>query len=766
MKKLVLAEKPSVAREIARVMGAPMRNAGYLEGPEYVVTWALGHLVELAPPADYNPDWKRWSMGSLPMLPEPLKQVVIEDSKDQFKVVKGLMARPDIGLLIIATDAGREGELVARWIMKMAGYKGPAKRLWISSQTDQAIHEGFANLQDASLYDNLYHAAECRAAADWYVGMNVTRALTCHYDAKLSAGRVQTPTLALMTRREDERDAFNGSFYYTLKAGFTTFSATWTDAEGNTHITSEEQVKALEEKLKDKEGTVLSVTKTHMSEKPPLAYDLTALQQDANLTLGFSAKQTLDVLQRLYEVYKIATYPRTDSRYITHDVVSTIPDRLKALSMTPFAAKANSYLLDGFRLDEERFVKDMGVTDHHAILPTEQKVDLAVLKPEEKGLWTLIAKRFLEVLSPDYEYDVIVAKIQVEGELFQARFTQSTRQGWKEIAKSLGETDPLADLDSLEFGVASLKEGDVVQVSHIRTRRTATPAPARYTDATLLAAMEHAGRFVDDEEAKKHLGGGLGTPATRADMIEKLVQYHYVDRVGKEFVPTPKGREVVRLAPLELRSPELTGKWEERLTAIANGKEDPQQFVRDIKRNARELVDQIAVARDSYHPVFAESKECPYCHGEMMPFTDELGRKHFVCQRLSCGYEEMVVRHRILVPSPESSTVPAAPARKVVVVRKAPVAASASPTKKVVVLRKKPVLADSAPAVHGHYEYREEIEVVHPSKKVRRDREDRPSWHAPAGDTHMVREHEKPSGGATFADLIRASQERNNKRRK
>ncbi len=307
MKKLVLAEKPSVAREIARVMGCPLRGKGYLEGPDYVVTWALGHLVELAPPADYDEAWKRWSMGSLPMLPDPLKQVVIEESKEQFQVVKGLFSRDDISGLVIATDAGREGELVARWIMKMAGYKGEAERLWISSQTDQAIREGFATLKPASLYENLYHAAESRAAAHWYVGMNVTRALTCHYDAKLSAGRVQTPTLALMTQREDERDAFTGTFYYTLKADFLTFGATWQDADGNSHITSEEKLKQLTDSLVGREGKVVSVEKVHMSEKPPLAYDLTALQQDANIYLGFSAKQTLDTLQKLYEVYKIAT---------------------------------------------------------------------------------------------------------------------------------------------------------------------------------------------------------------------------------------------------------------------------------------------------------------------------------------------------------------------------------------------------------------------------------------------------------------------------
>lgn len=775
MKKLVLAEKPSVAREIARVMGCPLRGKGYLEGPDYVVTWALGHLVELAPPADYDEAWKRWSMGSLPMLPDPLKQVVIEESKEQFQVVKGLFSRDDISGLVIATDAGREGELVARWIMKMAGYKGEAERLWISSQTDQAIREGFATLKPASLYENLYHAAESRAAADWYVGMNVTRALTCHYDAKLSAGRVQTPTLALLTQREDERDAFTGTFYYTLKADFLTFGATWQDADGNSHIASEEKLKQLTDSLVGREGKVVSVEKVHMSEKPPLAYDLTALQQDANIYLGFSAKQTLDTLQKLYEVYKIATYPRTDSRYITHDVVATLPDRLRALGDTPFGPRAASYAAGGFRVDEERFVKDMGVTDHHAIIPTEQHVDLSALKPDEKALWQLIAIRFLEVLSPDYEYDTTTVRIQVGDEFFQSRLSAPTRQGWKEIAKSAGRQDPFAGLDDLEVGISSLKEGDTVKVTKVRSRRYATPAPERYTDATLLSAMEHAGRFVDDAELKKHLGGGLGTPATRADMIEKLVQYHYVDRVGKEFVPTPKGREVVRLAPLQLRSPELTGVWEERLSAIAEGKEDPAKFVRDIKQNARELVDQIAKTRDAFSPRFSDSKECPYCHGPMMKVVDEIGRTHYVCQRLSCSYEEMIVRHRIKVPKAPEAT-PAVPVKKVVVVKKVPVSASASPNGlRRVVLKKKPALASysagSDEEVGFTYQYKDEVEVVRPSKKsFRRDDRPRQSDRAPLSDPHMVSSGSSIGGGGTFADLIKASQERyrndKNKKRK
>jgi len=768
MKKLVLAEKPSVARELARVLGCTIREKGYLEGTDYIVTWALGHLVELAPPADYNENWKRWSIGSLPMLPEPLKQVVIEESRDQFDVVKGLMNRDDVSSLVIATDAGREGELVARWIMVKSGWKKDAERLWISSQTDSAIKEGFANLKPASLYDNLYHAAESRAAADWYVGMNVTRALTCHYDAKLSAGRVQTPTLALMTEREDERDKFIGSFYWTLKADFGTFTGTWTDSEGNTHIGKEETVKALETLLPGKEGSVASVDTTDMVDQPPLAYDLTELQRDANIYLDFSAKMTLDTLQKLYEIHKIVTYPRTDSRYITHDIVATLPDRLKALSGTPFGPLATKYVAEGYRVDEDRFVKDMAVTDHHAIIPTEQKVDLTRLNKDEKALWTLIATRFLEVLSPDYTYKTTVLKANVEDSLFQARLTTPVQQGWRDVARISGRRDDLAMMDDYEGGLASLKSGDKVKVSSVKSRRFSTPAPDRYTDATLLSAMEHAGRFVDDADLKKHLGGGLGTPATRADLIEKLVQYHYVDRVGKEFVPTPKGREVVRLAPLQLRAPELTGKWEERLSAIAEGTEDALSFVTDIKKNARDLVEQVVATRDSYHPAFTDSKECPYCHGPMMKVVDELGQVHYVCQKLSCSYEEMIVKKRIKVEKPKDEK----PVVKKVVVRKVPVSASASPTgMKRIVLKKKPMAsfslpddADTSPSYT--YKYEEETVVVRPSKKDWHRDDKRVVEHRDFHDPHIAREKDSLGGGGTFADFIKASQDRKNRDKK
>ena len=383
MKKLVIAEKPSVARELARTLGSRVRADGYLEGDEYVVTWALGHLVELCEPAHYSERYKRWSIKDLPMIPETLDQMVIPDTHDQFDHIAGLLSRPDIGTVIIATDAGREGELVARWILKLCGWTGRTQRLWISSQTELAIREGFANLHDASEYDNLYRAAECRAAADWYVGMNVTRALTCHYDAKLSAGRVQTPTLALMTRREDEIDAFLGSYYYTARADFGLFSASYYPEENSIRFTDKALKEEFETTFAGREGTVISLESEEKEEKAPQAYDLTELQRDANIMLGFSAKETLDTLQRLYEVHKIVTYPRTDSRYISHDIVPTLANRLEALRNTQFSIVSGEYLKNGLNYDQDRFVQDELVSDHHAIIPTEQTVRPEDLSADE-----------------------------------------------------------------------------------------------------------------------------------------------------------------------------------------------------------------------------------------------------------------------------------------------------------------------------------------------------------------------------------------------
>lgn len=653
MKKLVLAEKPSVGRELARVLGC--RNCGkYFESDAYVVTWALGHLITPAAPDFYGAQYRHWSLNNLPILPEKLENIVIEKTKPQYELVASLLGREDVDSVIIATDAGREGELVARWIIQMAGCGKPLQRLWISSQTDAAITEGFSNLKPGEAYFNLYQAASCRSAADWYVGYNVSRAMSCFFDTPLSAGRVQTPTLALMVNRELEIQKFTGKFYWTIKADFGGFSASRFQ-DGTIRINAEEEANALVEKLTKAQGKVSSVVEVEKEEKPPLAYDLTELQQDANNALGFSAKETLDTLQRLYEVHKIVTYPRTDSRYITQDIVPTLGARLTALAGTAFGLRAVKMQREGYRVDTERFVVDAMVSDHHALLPTEQKVDLTKLNEKERQLWELIIMRFLEVLSPDYTYKTTTVNIDVNGESFISRMSIPTRLGWREVGRDVNRASTCSIADDLLEGnpKASLKEGDTLEVQDVILRRFNTSAPERYSEATLLYAMEHAGKFVDDARQKKHLANGLGTPATRADIIEKLIQNRCIERRDRNLVPTAKGMELVRLVPEQLKSPELTAVWEERLALISAGEEDPESFICDVKKNARDLVRQVVSSRLKYDPALMGEKLCPHCQWPMIRVVDEYGQVHYVCQRFSCGYEEKEVKVKEPVIKPQ-----------------------------------------------------------------------------------------------------------------
>ena len=744
MKKLVIAEMPSVRREIARNLGCFDRSQGYIEGQDWIVTWALGHLVELAPPQHYSAAWKRWSIRDLPMLPETLEESVIEESKEQFDIISSLLSRSDVESVVIATDAGREGELVARWILKLNDYKGKMERLWISSQTEKAIKEGFSSLHPSSEYDNLYAAAECRADADWYVGMNVTRALTCHHDAKLSAGRVQTPTLALMTKREDEIEAFLGSYYYSARGDFGLFAASYYPEENSIRFTDDKKAEELKEK-KDRSGKVKRIESLEKRDSVPLLYDLTELQRDANTVLGFSAKETLDTLQRLYEVHKIVTYPRTDSRYITPDIVPTLKDRVKALQGTAFSRVVDEYLEHGFVTDNPRFVDESKVSDHHAIIPTEEKVRLDKLSYDEKRLWELIALRFLETIGEDYVYSTTTADIDVDGDIFRTRLTLPLKKGYRSVAESSGLKSTVAVVDEGDdsFALRRLKEGDEDTLLSVRVRKSSTTPPERYTDATLLSAMEHAGRFVEDEELKSNLTSGLGTPATRADIIEKLVQNRYVERQGKYFVPTPKGREVVRLAPDVLKSPELTGKWEGRLEAISKGEEDPKAFIRDIKKMASSLVEEVKNSSLVFSPVFKDGKKCPYCQGEMMKAEDSDGSIHYICQRLSCQYEEKVYKVKVSTGEKKSSK-----------------SFVTTPDGKVKVVIKKNSQVKGPVSV-----YETKTEVVRESKKLYRSNE---------RDSDKFRQRDKAersfystgdSGGSTMADFFRLSKEREEERR-
>ncbi|MED4959154.1 DNA topoisomerase, partial [Paenibacillus macerans] len=468
MKTLVLAEKPSVAREIARVIGSRDKHKSHFEGPKYVVTWALGHLVGLAEPEDYDGKFGTWSLEDLPILPGKMKLKVLRESSHQFKAVQQLMRRQDVGELVVATDAAREGELLARWIMDMVKWHKPFKRLWISSQTDKAIKEGFASLKPGSEYERLYQSARCRAEADWMVGLNVTRALTCKFGAPLSAGRVQTPTLGMIMQRENEITRFRSEEYSVLHADFGKFEAVWRGAGGDSRIFAADQLASLKSKLEGRTGKIVKLVKNEKAVPHPLAYDLTELQRDANRLLGFSAKQTSNVLQRLYEQHKLVTYPRTDSRYLTADMADTLKERLTSVAVGPYAPLARPLLRKSLPLSK-RIVDDSKVTDHHAIIPTEQTVLLNALSAEERKLYDLIVRRFISLFYPPARFDQVSVTVEVGGETLHAKGTTIKDSGWRAVYD--GDAVDEDEDDREEDGGGALPElsqGETVTVTRSR----------------------------------------------------------------------------------------------------------------------------------------------------------------------------------------------------------------------------------------------------------------------------------------------------------
>lgn len=641
MKAIVLAEKPSVAREIARVLKCDKKGKGFFEGQRYIVTWALGHLVTLAEPHDYDNKYKEWRMQDLPMLPEKMKLKVIRETSHQFRIVTQLMKRNDIDEFIIATDAGREGELVARWILKLGGWKKNIKRLWISSQTDAAVAEGFASLKPGNAYINLYNAAVCRAEADWIIGLNVTRALTCKFNAQLSAGRVQTPTLAMIIQRENEIKSFVPVDYWTIDADFGDYFAQWRGRDGNSRIFNQEKAQQILDKIKGKSGKIIEVKTQDKLEPPPLAYDLTELQRDGNRRFGFSAKKTLSVLQELYERHKIVTYPRTDSRYITTDMVPTLPKRLQSISTGPYTALIQPLLKTKLNVTK-RFVNDAGVSDHHAIIPTEQPINLASLDPDERRLYDLIVRRFITVLYPPYRYDQTTIVTEIEGERFYAKGSVVKEMGWRVVSTPPVQTKEAGDEDALpEQRLMELKQGTVKIVKNCKMKKAKTLPPPRYTEATLLTAMESPGKFIEDEELRESIKqGGLGTPATRAEIIEKLLNTFYIERHGKELVPTSKGFQLIGLVPAELQSPELTAQWELRLSGIARGKENNVSFMNDIRNNAIALVNNVKADTSEYKHDNLTKKKCPMCNSFMLAVKGKEGDM-LICSDRSCGHQQL-----------------------------------------------------------------------------------------------------------------------------
>ena len=652
MKSLVLAEKPSVARDIARVLGCSKKLNGAIEGNRYVVTWALGHLVTLADPEEYDKKYKEWKLEDLPMMPKKMELVVIKQTAKQYHAVKTQLYRKDVNEIIIATDAGREGELVARWILEKSGCRKPIKRLWISSVTDKAIKAGFSSLKDGREYDTLYSAAWARAEADWLVGINATRALTCKYNAQLSCGRVQTPTLAMIEKREEEIRSFKPETYYGINLMAEGIRFTWQDKKsGSARSFSKERIETLKQKMQGAPLFIKEVEKKAKKTYAPALYDLTELQRDANKKFGFSAKETLNIMQRLYENHKILTYPRTDSRYLSSDVIGTLKERLKACAVGPYKKMAGSLSMKPVKANKS-FVDDKKVSDHHAIIPTEQFVQLEHLTNEERKIYDLVVRRFLAVLYPPFEYEQTTVKAGCEKEEFLAKGKIVLKEGWKEAYEGSWSDEE----DEEQKGESALREQKLpnlekgMQFSNnirIEIITGTTRPPAHFNEATLLSAMENPVRYMESRDAKtvKTLGetGGLGTVATRADIIDKLFHSFLMEKRGKEIFITSKGRQLLKLVPEDLKKPELTADWENKLSKIAEGKLKDKIFLSEIRIYAQELTKEIKTGDGTFRHDNLTNTKCPVC-GKRMLAVNGKNSKLLVCQDRECGHRETISR--------------------------------------------------------------------------------------------------------------------------
>lgn len=590
--RCILCEKPSVARDVARVLGADRQGDGYLSNDEFVVTWAFGHLAETVAPEEIDPSWKRWSMETLPMLPPQIPLHVVESGKKQFGVIKKLFMDKRITSLICATDAGREGELIFRRIYILTGCQKPFDRLWISSMTDQAIKEGFAALAPSQKYDLLYQSAKCRSEADWLVGMNGSRAFTLRYDVLLSVGRVQTPTLAMLVKRLLEIQAFVPQLYYETRADFGAYSGIY-NKNNVTRLKTKEEAQRILDLVKGKQATVSEAKKEQKRQPPPFLYDLTTLQREANARYGMTAAQTLATAQSLYERYKLLTYPRTDSRFLPNDqkrnvfsLLMNLPPQLKAL------------LPDPLRKPGSRVFDDAKISDHHAIIPTG-KVPPPSLPQAEQRIFDMVQRRLIAVFMPDYVYEAVTVHTKAEGLDFVSKGKTVLDEGWQRAMPPLhaAKDDDEATLPPLSVGDQSIVQGGEVLEKK-------TKAPAHYTENTLLDAMEHAGRFVDDERLRDELKErGIGTPATRAAILERLIQVGYVRREKRLLIATDKGVRLIQAVPAQLSSPETTGRWEKGLRDIEKGTLAPERFMDSIRRYSAFLVQAAVSAPPIAFPV-------------------------------------------------------------------------------------------------------------------------------------------------------------------
>lgn len=646
MKTLVIAEKPSVARDIARVLNCTKKLPGALEGNKYIITWALGHLVTLANPDTYNTKYKTWNIADLPMLPKKWELIVIPQTAKQYNLVKTQMYRKDIADIIIATDAGREGELVARWILEKANIHKPLFRLWISSVTDKAICDGFQNLKDGKNYEALYHAATGRAKADWLVGINATRALTCKYNAQLSCGRVQTPTLFMIYNREQEIKDFTPKDYYTLNCNTDGVNFSWMDKKSGTNRSFDKAfITNLMVSLKGTSLKVVSINKTKKKTYAPGLYDLTELQRDANRRFGFSAKETLNIAQRLYENHKVLTYPRTDSKFLGTDIIPTLRDRLLASGVGVYKQAVSTILRKRISTNSS-FVNDEKVSDHHAIIPTEESVIPSRMSNDEKKIYDLVIRRFIAIFHPPFEYEQTTIVAEAASEEFVARGKRILIEGWKVVYWEYDEETESED-HIKEQHLPEIKTGDLFSIVKVSQGSDKTKPPAKFSEATLLSAMENPARFIKGatQKVKQTLNetGGLGTVATRADIIEKLFSSFLIEKNGNELSTTSKGRQLLKLVPDDLKSPNLTASWESDLTRIAKGTYKEDVFIQKIEEYTKDIIGQIkSTSGDFKHNNLTNSK-CPRCGKRMLAVNGKSARL-LVCQDRECGYRETVAR--------------------------------------------------------------------------------------------------------------------------
>ena len=590
MRKLIVAEKPSVARDIARVLGVHQRGDGCLLSDAYVVTWAIGHLVSLCEPDEIEERYKKWSMAYLPMLPEDIPLKVLPKTRSQFAVIKSWMHNADIASIICATDSAREGELIFRYIYQMAGCKKPVERLWISSMTDQAIRQGFSALRPDSDYDALYESARCRSEADWLVGMNASRAFSLCYNAHLSVGRVQTPTLSLIVKRDKEIAEFVPQDYWELKADFGDYSGLWMDPETKeTRSNQKETLEAIRRQVAKQPARVAQSQCETKRMAPPQLFDLTSLQRDANRKYGFSADKTLKLAQALYETHKLVTYPRTDSRYLPDDMAPKIRSALRGMPQ-PYADFISAPEMD-LNMHTRRFYDNEKISDHHAIVTTDKRPDLQSLSADEAKLYDMIVRRLIAAHYPAYEYESASLLTAAAGHTFKSTGSMPLREGWRALYR---DEKP----ESKEPPLPRLSEGDMRTVEKTSISAHKTKPPLAHTDASILNMMENAGRDLEDETLREKMkSSGLGTPATRAAVIERLIAMGYAQRKGRNIVSTEKGRQLIAVTPEQISSAVTTGKWEKALSDMAaltdetQRKQKSQRFMDGIRRFSVFLVD-------------------------------------------------------------------------------------------------------------------------------------------------------------------------------